>query len=113
MRMSLPRWTALPIRQETSIKRNSGNLFAEAQKSFLQPDIVSFGVIGVFCLMMKISTAYVCASLVADSKPHLRLKSFSQIVRCTLASHLCGDPTWINCIRANVWPSPCDGLAKH
>src|SRR5215213_1584318 len=64
-------------------------------------------------LMMKIPAAYLRLLIVAYSKPHLRLISFLQIIRCPLPAHLCRNPTRINRIGVNLRPSPCYRLAKH
>src|SRR6185369_15698563 len=63
--------------------------------------------------MMKISTADLCLLIIAYSKPHLRLVSFLQVIRRTLSTHLCWNPTWINCIGVNRWPLSCYCHAKH
>src|SRR5215216_1642381 len=66
-----------------------------------------------FFLVMKITTAYLRLIIVAYSQPHLRLISFLQIIGCTSSSHLCRNPTGINCIGVNLGPPPRYCLAKH
>ena len=57
---------------------------------------------------MEVLSSYEYLGLIACSKPNLGAMCLVQIIRCLGATHLRRDPAWLQCIRENSRPTPCD-----